>query len=118
MATNNDQSRAGAATEPPEMTVDEVVELYPGQWILMRVTGLNEHKDPWQGQILAASYDEDEITEALGREPRPSSLPTGTRPPLHYIFQANPSRYGGEGLLEQLAQLEDEDDLDASSAQG
>ena len=80
---------------PPEMTVDEVAELYPGQWVLMRVTGENEYRHPWRGHILAVSHDDRHIPKALSREPKRSQLPPGVKPPEYYIFQAYRPIYPG-----------------------
>ena len=103
------------APAPPEMTVNEVAEVYPEQWILMRVTGQNEHQMPWRGHILAASPDRTRITEALAREPRPSELPAGLPPAHYYVFEAYPRVYGGEALQSALALLCGRKDADSQA---
>lgn len=106
------------APEPPEMTVNEVAEAYPEQWILMRVTGQNEHQMPWRGHILAASPDERNVTAALGREPRPSSLPPGAPRPHYYVFQAYPHVFEGEALQTLMSKLCGRGRADGEIAQG
>lgn len=104
MATKkNPPRRPGAArgdtvAEPPEMTVNEAAAVYPDQWVLMRVTGRNEYQMPWRGHILAVSPEEQEITEALRREPRLSSIAAGAPRPLYYVFQAYPHVFEPEAL--------------------
>jgi hypothetical protein len=123
MAAKKDSSRrkkarAENAAEPPEMTVNEAAEVYPDQWVLMRVTGCNEYRMPWCGHILAASPDEREITAALGREPRPSELPAGVPPAHYYIFQAYPRVFGGEALQAVLARICGRRVADGQAAEG
>ncbi len=90
---------------PPELTVNEVAELYPEQWVLMRVTGENEYHHPWRGHVLAASHDERQINEALSREPRPSQLPPGVPAGRYYMFQAYRHVYPGKELDAWVAQI-------------
>jgi hypothetical protein len=106
------------ATEPPEMTVNEVAEAYPEQWVLMRVTRENEYRAPWRGHILAVSPERKRISEALGREPKPSSLPPDEPRPLYYVFQAYPHFYGGEALQALLAQWREADGVNGQTAEG
>jgi hypothetical protein len=102
---------------PPEMTINEVADLYPGQWALMRVTGENEYKHPWRGHILAVSPRRADITEALAREPRPSQLPPGVRPDRHCVFQAYRPIYPGPELDAWLAKIRERGMTDGPSAQ-
>ena len=103
---------------PPEMTVNEVAELYPEQWALMRVTGENEYHHPWRGHILAVSPRRGDITKALAREPRPSQLPPGADPGEYYVFQAYRHIYPGPELDAWLAQVRGESGTDGAAAEG
>ena len=124
MAKRKGPPRGGATAalidpaNPPEMTIDEVAELYPWQWALMRVTGLNEHKHPWRGYILAVSPNREDMSDALAREPRPSQLPPGTPPAEHYIFQAYRRIYRGPGYDEWLARVRGQSEADGPIAEG
>ena len=70
----------------PIMTVDEAIDRYPGQWMLMLLLG-----DPWRqnrgGRLLAHSESHEEITtlsiEAARTRPHPDGVCTifdGHRP--------------------------------------
>jgi|SRR5215213_2290651 len=102
---------------PPEMTVDEVADLYPEQWVLMRVTGENEYHHAWRGHILAVSHKRSDITRALAREPRRSELPPGVRPGRYYVFQAYHYIYPGPEWDARLAQIRAQAKVDGPIAQ-
>ena len=102
---------------PPEMTVNEVAEVYPEQWVLMRVTDENEYHHPWRGHILAVSHDERHINQALSREPRPSQLSPDVAPPRYYVFQAYRHIYPGPELDAWLAQVRGHGNTDGPLAQ-
>jgi hypothetical protein len=103
--------------DPPEMTIDEVADRYPGQWFLMRVTGENEYKHAWRGHILAVSPDERQINEALSREPRRSELPPGVKPGRYVVSQAYRPIYPGPELDAWLARIRAQQTTDGHRAQ-
>jgi hypothetical protein len=113
-----DNAAAIDPANPPEMTVNEVADLYPGQWVLMRVTGENEYHHPWRGRILAVSHDERDIDEVLSREPRRSQLPPGVKPGEYYVFQAYRHTYPGPELDAWLARVRRHNKTDGPVAQG
>ena len=102
---------------PPEMTVNDAAEIYPEQWVLMRVTGENEYHHPWRGHILAVSHDERHIDEALAHEPRRSQLPPGVQRPRYYVFQAYRHIYPGPELDAWLAHIRGHGTTDGPVAQ-
>ena len=101
---------------PPEMTIDEVAERYPGQWVLMRVTGENQYHHVWRGHILAVSPDEGDVNEALSREPKPSQLPPGVKPGRYCVFQAYRPIYPGPELDAWLARVRGQAKADGPGA--
>jgi hypothetical protein len=103
---------------PPELTVDEVADLYPGQWVLMRVTEDNEYHQAWRGHILAVSDDECDLNEVLAREPKRSQLPPGVKPGRYYVFQAYHYIYPGPEWDAWLAWARRHNKTDGPVAQG
>lgn len=92
-----------------ERTVDEVTRLFEGEWILMKVTGLDDRHNPEKGIVLAHSNRRGDISDALAREPsREEQLAAGLHQP-YYIFRAFPSIAPGpesdRAILEMVAVL-------------
>jgi hypothetical protein len=52
-----------AAQRP--VTVNEASDMYPGQWILMRVLETDEHDEPVTGLIVATGPTRDSIQDAV-----------------------------------------------------
>jgi hypothetical protein len=71
-----------------EYTVDEVIELCRDQWILMRVTGFDDHHRPAKGFVLAHSFRRAEISRAFALEPRPPESSSGEPRRPYSIFRA------------------------------
>jgi hypothetical protein len=70
-----------------------------GQWVLLRVTRFDEHRDPTHGKVIAHSFDRDQVNRALPPRPAPPVPSDGP----YYIFRAEPrSRSGPE--FERAAQ--------------
>jgi len=90
------------------LSYDEIVKRYPAQWILLEVTGEDEHRNPSEGYVLAHSRSRGRINQALAKEPRPSELPPDAPQPLYCIFQAYPRVYSGKALAEIIARWEAE----------
>jgi hypothetical protein len=73
------RTRKPARRAPKEVTADEVIARYPGQWILMRVTAWGERRTTERGYLLAHSPSL-EIVEAArldairAGEPAPGTL--------------------------------------------
>lgn len=67
---------------PCILSVDEIITLYPDEWVLMRVTAA-ESGWPSHGEVIVHSASRARITEAW-------STVVGTRAPEdhHYVFQA------------------------------
>src|SRR5437762_3559735 len=61
--------------DPEYLTRDEAVRLYPGQWVLMRVTEMDPQGWPAKGQILAHAADQRDVLQKLPRRD-PSEPPS------------------------------------------
>ncbi len=90
------------------LSYDEIVARYPAQWILLKVTGEDEHRNPSEGYVLAHSRSRGRINQALAKEPRPSELPPDAPQTEYCIFQAYPRVYSGEALAEIIARWDAE----------
>ena len=55
---------AGSAGSRP-MTIDEAVEAYPGQWMLIKVTAVNKYDAPAEGIVVAVGPTRDSIQDAV-----------------------------------------------------
>lgn len=106
MTARNSVRRRSRKSLSEVLSYDEIVERYHAQWILLKVTGEDEHRNPSEGYVLAHSKSRGRINQALAKEPRPSELPLGTPRPEYCIFQAYPRVYSGEALAEIIARWE------------
>lgn len=73
-----------------EQTIDEIIAMHHGEWILLKVTEVDEYQDPAKGVVLAHSLRRSDISEVLRKEPPRSALPVGTPVPSYYTFNAFP----------------------------
>jgi hypothetical protein len=71
-------------------SVDEVIALYPKEWILMRVTEHDDEGWPSRGYVLAHSMSRDDISDVFQREPARADMPLEVRHQPYYIFRAFP----------------------------
>ena len=76
---------ASPAVKSP-LSMAEVIERYPREWILMRVTAFDEQQWPSHGHVLAHSPARAAITARLAEEPIPAVL-SPDQP--CYVFKAN-----------------------------
>ncbi len=85
-----EHGRVNASETYQELSVDEVIALYPREWVLMRVTEDDDDGFPAKGLVLAHSPRRDDISDALEREPPRAELPPDAPPRPYYIFRAFP----------------------------
>jgi hypothetical protein len=89
------------ATSAEPITVDRAIELYPGEWIVMIVTGYDENHCISEGIVMAHSRSykrADDIRWKLAGE---SDRPAG---PV-YLFEGYPPIRTGEEARRALAEL-------------
>jgi hypothetical protein len=72
------------------MSVDEAIERFRDEWVLMRVIEYDEHHWPAKGYVLAHSRDEAQVTAALAGESSPAAPSSGERTEPYYVFNAYP----------------------------
>jgi hypothetical protein len=78
----------GSSNTPLERSIGEVVNLHPGEWVLIRVTRHDGDSMPAKGYVIAHSPRRDDVSEALPKGPAEPELPQGTPPQPYYIFHA------------------------------
>ena len=79
-----------------ELSVDEVIARYHGEWILLLVTRFDERFNPVQGVVVAHSPDRQQVSAALRREPPRAALPASKPSGHYYTFKAFPRVHVGE----------------------
>lgn len=70
-------------TERRDVSIAQVSEMHPNEWVLLQVTGHDQNRLPDQGVVVAHSPRRAAISEALAQH-APSRQPM-SRPPL-YVF--------------------------------
>jgi hypothetical protein len=94
------------ASEP--LSMDQVNARYPGEWVLLLVTALDEHHEASHGHVLCHSSLRREISRIVRRTHAADS------DALLYIFVAGPRIRSGEDARKLLAQIADKwDDKNA-----
>ena len=93
-----DASMASPADSSPEvsrqeMSFDEAIALYYGEWVLMKITEHDEHFEPVRGIIIAHSPNRGDLSVALAAEP-PRQKGRPYQP--YYTFSAFPRVHIGE----------------------
>ena len=96
--------------DAPELSVDEVVARYLGEWILMQVTAYDDDQWPARGRILAHHSSYTKVGKAWLKA-LASSEPGDLRK-LYYVFTADRLLRTGEELDQALVGLRQQDDLD------
>lgn len=99
----------GEAMPEPSRSIDDVIATFKDEWILLRITALDENHAPAQGQVLAHSPSRKAISRRLAKEPKPSELPPGAARPSYYIFHAHQRIRTREGLTEVLERFNREE---------
>ncbi len=97
------RGRTPATLAPRELTLDEALTAYPGQWVLMRVTRWDDHAYPARGYLVAHSRSRVKIDAAWSE----AFLAGQSTPGILYRFQAHaPLRTQQEwtAALERLAE--------------
>jgi hypothetical protein len=101
MPRKESMQKPRAKSQPTEIvSVDEAVDLYRGEWILMRVTRFDEKREPLAGVVVAHARSHGRVFTKLSKEmeakePRAS----------YYIFLGEPRGRTGEDLRKQLEEL-------------
>jgi hypothetical protein len=102
-ATGYDEASDGDLAEAhrrwnEEMSVDDVIENYEGEWILLRITEWDEHHNPSRGAVIVHDLDNQPIWN-MWAQLKDESPDSGDR---YYIFQARPVIRTEEELLKFL----------------
>jgi hypothetical protein len=106
MATNKAAPKPRTKTKTAQIvTVDEAVDLYRGDWIVMRVTSFDAKKEPLAGVVVSHSRSHDRAFKSLGEELRHKKPED-----FYYIFLGEPTGRTGEDLRKQLEELAAEED--------
>ncbi len=90
--------------------MEQVIERYRGQWILMRVTAHDEDKWPSHGYVLAHDRSHKKLCQRW-REVIEAEGPGDPDRP-HYVFAADRLLRTGEDLHHALDALRERDDYD------
>jgi hypothetical protein len=64
-----EETTGSPTAERVEMHIDEEFARYHGEWVLMKVTEINEYDDEVRGIIIAHAAIRDAIADALAKEP-------------------------------------------------
>ena len=89
------------------LSLEEIDNRYPDEWVLIEVTGLDEHKNVGWGRVLDHSPDRKRISKGVKRVWR-------VAPKTHiYVRLAGPRPHSIEELREALARAMDEDYVNA-----
>jgi len=76
-----------------EVSFDEAIALYYGEWVLMKITEFDEHHVPVKGFVIAHSPKRGDVSVALAAEP-PRVEGSPYQP--YYAFNAFPRVHIGE----------------------
>ncbi|HEY7036109.1 MAG TPA: hypothetical protein VH482_32550 [Thermomicrobiales bacterium] len=87
------------------MTIDEAIARFQGEWVLMKVTAVDEHHWPSQGYVIVHSSEEQDLVEAIKRERREHDLPSDTPRLPYYSFRAYPQVTTGPSFDTALRQF-------------
>ena len=87
------------------MSVEDAIDRYRDEWVLMYATERDEHHWPSRGYVLAHSHDRDDLNDVLAKEPLRSS-PDFDRPPgTYYPFFAVPRVRSGPAYEAAIKQF-------------
>ena len=94
---NETQSQASAADDV--MTFDEAMERFEGQWLLLRVVAVDDHRLPLDVHVVAAGPDEASVCQAFTR-----LVPASERPDHpYYVCEAYRHIRSGEEVRQVLS---------------
>jgi hypothetical protein len=98
---NANLRRREPITPRPEcVSIEKAAARFPGEWILMKVTAVDERAVPTEGQILARAANHKSIWQKFSKLVSP-----GEKPALpYYVFQAGQLTGSGEDMRATLAQ--------------
>lgn len=77
------------------MTVTEAIDRFRGDWVLMKVTEMDDHHWPSNGYVLGHSSEEQELIEAMKRERREDESPSNSPRSPYFTFRAFPKVTSG-----------------------
>ena len=95
-------SRAKVSTLPT-VTVNEATDLFPGEWILMRVSEFDEHHTVTRGEIVTHNRSHARVWATLGKRLSP---PPEKPKDLYYLFHGFRHLHTGEAFREAIANAE------------
>jgi hypothetical protein len=88
--------QAGRGDDVRDLSLDEAIALYHGEWVLMKITAFDQHRSPARGIVLAHSSSRDRISDALCNEPSRAGWSPETPRQPYYTFKAFPRAHVGE----------------------
>jgi hypothetical protein len=93
-----DQARARRADPAStSLPINQIYPEYPGEWVLVKVTGQNDKRGITHGQVIAHSRHRKTVSKALIRA-------HAENPGIHtYLFPGGPSPANSREWAEQLA---------------
>ena len=97
----------GATESLPSLTIEEVGDLYPNQWIILKATELDERQRIIRGQVLSHSRSTRKFRDGLERVRHEQPLA-----PI-YIFVGGERRLTGPEAREVIARAAKEDYVNA-----
>ena len=92
-ATTTSPGDSAPAADRQELSFDEAIALYYGEWVLMKITEFNEHHEPVKGFLIAHSPKRGDVSVALAAEPLRVE---GSPYQPYYTFNAFPRVHVGE----------------------
>lgn len=110
LMSNTDQSRStadgGLGTKATDvLSVADICDRYPGQWILLRVTEEDEDSWPTAGRILIRAPRQQDVLDELEKQPAAARTPPGERAGPICLFCAYPDIVAGPEYEALLAEL-------------
>jgi hypothetical protein len=95
------KSRSSQSQVPAEpLSLEEVIARYIDKWVLLRITGWDEHHIPSEGHVIAHG-SRGRVGKVLAEL---AATPEKWDPP-YYIFCAYPRIYTGEGARAAIAEI-------------
>jgi hypothetical protein len=89
--------------QPPQyLDRNDVIDIFKGQWVLMRVTKFDAAGWPLHGEVLAHSRSRKQISETLAKLP-PQTETAPSNP--YYVFRASPRTRTGPGFADAMQEL-------------
>lgn len=85
-----------ARSGPGVFSVEEAIQRFPGEWVIMRIAAYGDDNLPSRGEIVVHARSRARL---FGRLARLFSRSTEPGSPRYYLFQANPRARTGDAML-------------------